>query len=167
MKLLAQELQIAEGFLPVNMATAANDGDWVSLKNYRHVAVLFYGSPGAAAEPATITMEQATAVAGTGAKALTFTSYYKKQAATNLQAVGEFTKVTQAAAATAILGVGADGDKAAIVVIEFNAEDLDVEGGFDCIRGRVADVGTTAQIGALLYVLTGPRYTPPPSALGD
>jgi hypothetical protein len=165
MKLLAEELQVAAAFVPVNLAGGANDGDWVSLKNYRHVSVLFFGAAGNATEPATITLEQATTVAGSNAKALNFTRIDKKHTA-DLFTVGEFTKVTQAAANTYALGTTM-GDKQAIVLIDFNAEDLDVEGGFDCIRGRVADVGTVAQIGAMLYILSDPRYTPPPSAIAD
>lgn len=163
----AEHFNVAEGFLPVDLAGGANDGDWVSLKNYSELTILFYGKPGAAAEPATITLEQAQAVAGTGAKALTFTTVYKKQAATNLQGTGQWTKVTQAAAATFALGSGADGDKAALVAITIHAEDLDTEGGFDCVRARVADVGVTAQLAALVYILGGPRYATMPSALGD
>jgi hypothetical protein len=163
----AEHFQVAEGFLPVNIGTGANDGDWVSLKNYAEVTVLFFQSPGSAAEPATITLEQASAVAGTGAKALNFTTIYKKQAATNLQGTGQFTKVTQTAANTYALGSGADGDKAALVLITIKAEDLDVEGGFDCVRARVADVGIGTPIGTALYILGGPRYTPPQSAIAD
>ena len=165
MKLLAEEMQVAAAFVPVAINGGANDGDWVSLKNYNHVSVLFFGAAGAATEPATITMEQATSVAGSAAKALTFTRIDKKHD-TDLFTVGQFTKVTQAAAATYAFGT-TTGDKQALVLIDFNAEDLDVEGGFDCIRGRIADVGTTAQLGAMLYLLSDPRHTPPPSAIAD
>lgn len=164
---LAEHFNIAEGFLPVNVATAANDGDWVSLKNYSECTILYYQGVGTAAEPATITVEQAQAVAGTGAKALTFTTIHQKQASTNLQSTGTWTKVLQAAAGTYALGSGANGDKAAIVAITIHAEDLDTEGGFDCLRARVADVGTGPSIGALLYILGGPRYAAMPSALVD
>jgi hypothetical protein len=72
-------------------------------------------------------------VAGTSAKALAaITTIYQKQAATNLQSTGTWTKVTQAAAATYALGSGANGDKAAIVAITIHAEDLDGDNGFDC-----------------------------------
>jgi hypothetical protein len=163
MKLLAEELQIAAGFVPADLAAAAQSGDWVSLKNYRHVAIVFFKAAGAAAEDPIITVQQATDVAGAGAKALNFTTIYRKSAA-DVQTVGQFTKVTQAAANTYN---GDDGDKQVIYLIEFNAEDLDAEGGFDCVRATFADVGVTAQLGALLYVLSGPRYTPPPSAIID
>lgn len=164
----AEHFNVAEAFLPVNIATAANDGDWVSLKNYSECTVLFFQGPGGAAEPATLTFEQATAVAGTGAKALAaITTIYRKQAATNLQGTGLWTKVTQAAAATFALGSGADGDKAALVAITLHAEDLDADGGFDCLRVRVADVGTGPAIGSCVYILSGPRYAALPSALTD
>ena len=158
-------VNFAEGFLPVNMATAANDGDWVSLKNYQAVGIILFSGPGASAEPATITLEQALDVSGGSAKALTISRYHKKQAATNLQAVGTWTIVTQTAAATVALGSGADGDKAAIVGIWIKSEDLDADGGFDCVRARVADVGLTAQTGAILYALCNPRFKPVPTAL--
>jgi hypothetical protein len=164
MKLFAEEAQLAAGFVPVNLATAANDGDWVSLKNYRHLAVIVFKGAGTAGEDPTITMEQATAVAGTSAKALLFTTLYVKQGA-DLFAIGTFTKVIQAAAATYTNGTLAE--EQAILVIEFNAEDLDVEGGFDCVRARIADVGTSSQIGGILYLLSGPRYAPPLSAIVD
>lgn len=164
----AEHFNVCEGFLPVNIATAANDGDWVSLKNYSECTILFFQGPGGAAEPATITLEQATAVAGTSGKALAcITTVYQKQATTNLQSTGTWTKVTQAAAATYALGSGANGDKAALVAITVKAEDLDSDGGFDCLRARVADVGTGPAIGMLVYILGGPRYAALASAIVD
>lgn len=167
MRLAAEEIQVVPAFNPVNIATAANTGDWVSLKNYRHLTILFMQGVGTAAEPATITVSQATAVAGTGTKALNFTAWYKKSAATDLTATGLFTKVTQTAANTAVIGVGAEGDKATLVLIDFNDEDLDVENGFDCVQASVADVGTGPAIGCLFYILSDPRYAPPLSAIVD
>lgn len=165
MKLLAEEVQIAAGFVPVDLATAGASGDWVSLKNHRHLAIVFFRAAGAAGEPAVITVQQASDVAGTGAKALNFTRVDHKSAA-DILTVGQFTKVTQAAANT-YSAVGGAGNTQAIVLIEFNAEDLDADGGFDCVRATIADVGTTAQLSAMLYVLSGPRYTPPQSAIVD
>jgi len=164
----AEHFNVVEAFLPVNIATAANDGDWVSLKNYSECTVLFFVGVGGAAEPATLTFEQATAVAGTSAKALaTITTIYQKQASTNLQSTGAWTKVTQAAAATYALGSGANGDKAALVSITIHAEDLDGENGFDCLRVRVADVGTGPAIGSCVYIMGGPRYAALLSAIVD
>jgi len=165
MKLLAEEAQIAAGFLPVDLATAGASGDWISLKNFRHIAIVLFRAAGAVGEPAVITVQQAQDVAGTGAKALNFTRVDTKSGA-DIFAVGQFTKVTQASANT-YSAVGGAGNTQAIVLVEFNAEDLDVEGGFDCIRATIADVGSTAQLAAMLYVLTQPRFTPPSSAIVD
>lgn len=164
-KLLAEEVNICAGFVPVDMAAGANSGDWVSLKNYRHVSIVLFKAAGAVGEPAVITVQQATDVAGTGAKALNFTRVDHKSGA-DIFTVGAYTKVTQAAANT-YSAVGGAGNTQAIVQIDFNAEDLDADGGFDCIRATIADPGATAQLGALFYILTGPRYTPMQSAIVD
>lgn len=164
MKSLIEQGQVVAGFVPVNLATAANNGDYVSLKHYGHVAIVLFKAAGAAGEDPTLTIQQATAVAGTGAKALNFTTIHVKQGA-DLAAIGTFTKVTQAAANTYTDTDSAEAQ--AIWIVEFDVEDLDVAGGFDCVQAAVGDVGTTAQVGAVLYILTEPRYTPPPSAIVD
>lgn len=164
MKLLAEQLQIAAGFVPSDLAAAAQAGDWISLKHFRHVALVVYKAVGAAGEIPTITVQQATDVAGAGAKALNFTRIDEKRGA-DVQTIAQFTKVTQAAANT--YAFGGVGNQQVIALIEFNAEDLDADAGFDCLRATFNDVGVTAQLGALLYVLSGPRYLPAPGAIAD
>jgi len=162
LKDLGQELDIVSAFVPVDLKTGANDGDWVSLENYRRCSFVLFKGAGSVTEAPTITIEQAKTAAGSNAKTIAFTTIYKKQSQ-DLATTGQFTKVTQTAAGTFTeTSLGTD---LAIVVIGVNAEDLDVENDFKFVRGRVADPGTTAQIGAGLYILTSPRYTPPPSAL--
>lgn len=164
MKCLPEEMQLAIGFVPVDLKTAANAGDYVSLKNYRHVDIVFIAAAGDAAEPPTITLEQASAVAGTGVKALAIPrGVYIKDGA-DLQTIGTFTKVAATTSNTYALAAG---NTQKIVVIPLNAEDLDADGGFDCLRASVADVGAVAQLGTLFYLLSSPRYTPPPSAIVD
>lgn len=163
---LIESTQIVSGFLPVDMQTAANDGDWVSLKDYNHLTVVLFKAVGTAGDDPTLTLEQATAVAGTGAKALTFNTIYTKQG--TLTAVEAFTKVSQTAAATYTDATSAE--VAAIWVVEIDAQDLDVNNSFDCVRARVADVGAGgAQLGCLLYILSEPRYAQaiPPGAIVD
>lgn len=151
-----EQFQICEGFQPVNMATAANDGDWVCVRDYGKLVVLLYKGIGTAGEDPTLTIEQATSAAGAGAKALNFTTVYKKQAATDLQTTAAWTKVTQASGNTFTHTDLAE--QAAIIGIEFDAEDFDTNGGFLFARGRVADVGAAAQIGGLCYILCDARY---------
>jgi len=153
--LLVENSQIVSGFVPIDLQTGANDGDWISLKNYNHIALILFKAVGTAGDDPTLTIEQATDVAGAGAKALDFVHIYTKQAAL-LTSVGQFTKVTQAAANTYTDLTSAE--LQAIWVIEFNGIDLDVANGFDCLRGRVADIGGNAQLGAMLYVLSEARH---------
>lgn len=154
---------ISAGFVPVDLQTAANDGDWVSLKDYHHVSVVLFKAAGTAGDDPTLTMEQATSNAGAGAKALPFRNIYVKQG--TLTAVGVFTRVDQAAAATYTDLVSAEAQ--AIWVVEFDSDELDVDNAFNHIRGRVADVGGNAQLGCMLYILSEPRYAQAvlPSAL--
>lgn len=154
-------LNLAIGFVPVNMATAANPADWVSLKDYESVIVVLIKAAGGAGEPPTLTLAQATAAAGTGTKALTFTRFYKKDGA-DLQAIAAWTEVTQAAAATASVAAG---DTQTIIAVEIKADDLDVGGGFYFVGASVADVGATAQLGTILYILGKPRYGSAPASL--
>lgn len=167
MSRLVENSQLVIGFVPVNMATADNNGDYVSLKLYKHVVVVFIKDAGASGEDPTLTIQQATTVAGGGpAKALTFTTIYTKEG-TDLQAIGTFTTNTQTAANTYTSATS--GEAQAIWVVEFDADELDVDNGFDCIRATVADIGTTSQLGTILYILTEPRYASatPPSAIAD
>lgn len=161
MSLILERLQIAAGFVPVNMATADNPGDWVSLKNYGRLLVLLFAGAGDAGEPPTITLEQAKNVSGTGAKALNFTTIYSKGAA-DIQTVAQWTKVTQAAANTYAMAAG---NTQKILAIEIAAEDLDVANGFDCVRASVGDVGSTSQIGCVLYLASDPKYGSAPAGM--
>lgn len=151
-----EQVQIAAGFIPVDMQTAANTGDWVSMKGYERCTIVFYKAVGTAGDDPTITLLQTVDVADTGTvnKALTFTDIYTKQG--TLTAVGTFTHTTQAAANTYTDATSAE--VAAIWVIDVKAEDLDVDGGFDCIRASVGDVGGNAQLGCMLYLLWPARY---------
>lgn len=151
---LGELAQVVSGFVPINLATGANSGDWVSLKNYERITFIFFKGAGTAGDDPTITIQEATAVAGTGAQDLAVISrVYVKQGA-DLAAVGQFTLVEQAAAATYTDATSAE--LQAIWMIDVLAEQL--SDGFDCIRANVSDVGTNAQIGGLLYVMRGARF---------
>src|SRR6266545_2087214 len=116
--------QLVAGIIPVDLATAANNGDWVSLKNYRHVACVLFKAAGVAGDDPIFKMQQATAVAGTSAKDLLFDTIYKKATAgTLLDAIGTFTKVMQAAA-TSFQDL-THAEIQAIYIVEFDAEGLD------------------------------------------
>lgn len=161
---LAEVLNPQPAWNPVDLAGGANTGDWVSLKNYGGCLIILNKDPGTTAEPAILTVLQASAVAGTGSKALAIKhGVYVKAAATDLTALGVFTKVDPTTANT----YNATGDHAAVVMIPIYAEDLDSDGGFDCLSVTMADTGTAGAFGAVLYVMHNPRYTPCPSPIVD
>lgn len=165
--LFVEQANIVPAFVPVNLSAAANNGDYVSMKNYGRCVIVFFAGAGTAGDDPTLTVQQATAVAGTSAKALNFTRIDTKQGA-DLAAVGVFTTVTQAAGNTYTDATSAEVQK--LWVIEIKAEDLDTANGFDCINASVADAdpdGTNAQLGCILYILHGSRYMPPGSAIVD
>jgi len=162
MKILEQ-LQIVEGFMPVDLQDGANTGDYVSLANYKHVAVVFMSTVGTAGDDPTLTIVQATDVAAGGAKALNFTTIYRKQAAASLASTGAWTKTTQTAANTYTNVTAAEQDL--IWVVEFDADELDVDNGFCCIMASVADVGGNAQLGTMFYLLSEPRYAAAPESM--
>jgi hypothetical protein len=174
-QLLVEKSQIVQAFKPVALNSGAPTIDWVSLKEYGRCSVVLTKAVGTAGDDPTITLLQATDVTGTGSKALTINRVDKKQAATDLTAVGQFTTSTPASPAThdtfnANTWTNSDlAEDAAVIVIEVKAEDLDINNGFDCVSITIADVGTNAQLAAGLFVLHEPRdqTVPLPSAIVD
>lgn len=164
-KHILEKMQIVSAIVPVDLQAAANNGDWVSLKNYGRCAIVLFKAAGTAGDDPVFTLRQATDVSGTGAKELTFTRIDSKVGTQT--AVGTFTKATQAAANTYTDAVSAEAQ--AIMVVDIKAEDLDVANDFDCIQLQIPDVGSNAQLGCALYLLHEPRYggATLPSAIVD
>jgi hypothetical protein len=156
---MLDQMQIAAGFVPVNLATAANNSDWVNMKAYARLLIIFYkGAAASGTEDPTVTLLQATDVSGAGSKALNIARSWTKTDA-DLTTIGQF---TAGAPSTNTLTVASSAQKAAIWVIEVLASDLDRTNDFDCVRANVADVGTVEQLGCLLYVLGEPRQADTP-----
>jgi hypothetical protein len=156
-------MQCAVGFAPIDLSAGANNSDWVLLSRYRRLVILFIKAAAASGtEDPTITLLQATDNAGAGSKALNIPagrSWTKTHA--DLTTVGQF---TAGAPSTNTLTVAASAQKQAIWMIEIDAADLDVNGGFCAVQANVADVGTVAQLGTLVYLLGEPRSA---KTLGD
>ena len=162
-RLFAEELGIIAAFVPTDLSSGAITGKGVNMKHYDHLAILVVKAAGGAAEPATLTVEQGTDSSFTTAKALNFTRADVKRSA-DITTSGTLTKVTQTAANTLAMD-GTAGNTQVLALVEFNDEDLDTENGYTWVRGKYADVGTTAQLAVMVYLMPGVRYTPPPSPL--
>jgi hypothetical protein len=81
-----------------------------------------------------------------------------------LTAIGTFTKIVNA---DHDYTEATSAEAQAIWVSDVPADSLDINNGFTCLKAAVADVGTNAQLGALLYLLHDPRHVaaPLPSAI--
>lgn len=151
--------QIAAAINPVDLSTAANDGDWFNMKNFGRVLALLFASAGTAGQDPVFTLRQATDNAGTGAKALNFTTIYSKVG--TLTSLGAFTKTTQTAANTYTDAVSAEVAK--IIGVEIIQEMLDIANGFTHVQLQIPDVGAAAQLGCGLYIGLDPAYAGEPS----
>ena len=152
-------MQIAAGFVPVDLSVGANNSHWVNLKAYARLLILFYkGAAGSGTEDPTVTVLQATDVNGTGSKALNIARSWTKTAA-DVTTIGQFTAGTPS---TNTLTVASSAQKGALWVMEVLAPDLDKTNGFCCVQANVADVGAVAQLGCLLYVLGDARQADTP-----
>lgn len=134
-------------------------GDYVSLANYGKVGVLFVKAAGTNTDIPTLTVYQATTVAGAGAKVATVVdTIWKKQTATTLTATATFTKSTQTLASTVVGDATSDTDTM-VLYFEIKASDLDVDNGFDCLRVDVANAASAgSQYATLLYLMLDPKY---------
>ena len=173
---LMESINIVSAFPAGSDANSDLTGDWVSLKHYDGCLVYLKKPAGSAGDDLSIRLQQATAVDGTGAKALNFNHIYHKIGATALTGVGTFTKVeltseTDDLDLVSVNGVdlATDANEAQIVV-NVRASDLDVDGGFDCINLLIEgdDIGNALTISAD-YILYNCRYPQPvpPSAITD
>jgi hypothetical protein len=163
-KLLGKYIDIIPAIIPVDLQTATNNGDYISLKNYEGVAIVLFKAIGTAGDDPVVTVTQAQDVAGTAVKALNAIDLvYTKQGAL-LTAVGVWTKLTQTAD-TAIATDATSAELQAVWYVEIDARSLDVANGFDCIKVAVADVGTNAQLGCALYIPYGLRFQAAPENL--
>jgi hypothetical protein len=141
-----------------NYTGAAGADVYVSLKRYPRVR--FTISTGAwAGGTAAVTLLQATAVAGTNAKALALTTYYDDKTTTGTLARKTATSNT--------FNLDAANKQ---YVIDVDARQLDVANGFNCVAVHIASPGTNADLYAVQADLYGGRFEgvgAMPSALVD
>lgn len=149
---LGRLIDISTGVVPVDLQTAQT-GKRVSLKNAGGVTIVAFKAAGTAGDDPTFTLKQHTAAsAGTTANLAIIDHYYLKNEAT-LDGDETWTKVTQAAAATIVDPGGAttSAEEQQIIVIEVDSRSL--SDGYTYVSLDVADTGSNAQLGCVLYLL--------------
>lgn len=141
---------------PKNYTGAAATAKYVSLKGYHRITIIIQTGAWAGGTAA-VTINQATDVSATGAKALAFTKYWTDDALAG-------TLVETACASTFNLDTANS-----LYVIEVDASTLDLANLFDCLTVAIASPGANNDFYGVVYALTEPRYAQatPPSPLVD
>jgi len=158
---LGNGIDIVQGIVCVDLDTAGADADWISMKNAEAVIVLFESGIGTAGEDPVLDFEQAVDNAGTSGKALSLptvasTRVWKKQAATSLAAVTEWSDAS-GDVSTAALTSATGAEQSQMYAVEIHPGDLDVANGFDFMRVTIDDDMSNTQPGFLCY-LVKPMY---------
>ncbi len=133
------------------LTTTVGDCIYVSMKNYRKVQVVIDILNATTVTGAAVTLKQATAVAGTGEKALAFTRMLA-----NID-VGAAQTMVETAVVSSTFTTDATNSKRLRYVIDVDSETLDTANGFDCFR--VDCTGAVASLGTVTYLMYGARYS--------
>lgn len=149
---LSEQVKIVEGLLGVVPSTSTPD--YVSLKNYAKCTVLIFVKNATTVTGSAITLKQATAVAGTSEKALSFTTAKRNIDTAAADQLSDFTVTSDT------FTTNSTNSKNLMYVIEVDASQLDVNNGFDCLRAGTGDA--TAATVTVIYILWGSRFTPNP-----
>ena len=146
-----EQAKIVAGLCPVTPSTSTPD--YVSLKNYEKLTIVILVDNATTVTGSAITVKQATAVAGTSEKAVSFTTAYRNIDIDAADTLSSFTVSSDT------FTTDATNNKNLLYVIEVNASDLDVANGFDCVR--VDSLLMANAVGYVQYILHGARYASP------
>lgn len=136
------------------LTSTLGDTKYVSMKGYNRCQIIIVIADGTTVTGSTITLKQATAVAGTGEKALGFKTVWK-----NVDIAAGQT-LTETAVTNDTFDTQAVNSKISLYIIDIGASDLDVAGGFDCFRVDGTGHAATSPLGSVvLYNLYGARYS--------
>lgn len=150
---LVDQAKIVMGCAPAALTSTAGDGDYVSMKGYSKLSIILSVLNGSTVTGGTVTLKQASDVAGTGEKALSFA---KNWVNTDCGAGDTLTETT---VSSDTFTTGTTNSKQLLYVMEVSSGDLDVANGFDCVR--IDSTGMANAVGAVTYVLHGSRYSSP------
>lgn len=164
MKGLGRVFDIGSAFTPVDFNTSdAATGHRIHMRNYESVALVLYKGAGTAGADPVITVQEHTAASsGTSASLAVVTEFYYKAEAT-LDGDEAWTRVSQAAAATATVDTWAEME--AIIVVEIEASQLSA--GYQWVSFNIAATVANAQLVSGLYILHGLKYEREPTLLAQ
>lgn len=133
------------------------------MKGWDHLTVILQVNNATSVTGWTTTLKQASAVAGTGEKALAFTKNWVNAA------TGTSDTLVETAVTSSTFDTATTDNADLLYVMEVEAADLDQDNDFDCVRLDVTGASNT--IAACIYILSRGRYstggTPSISAIID
>jgi len=140
------------GCAPAALTSTAGDGDYISMREYARLTVIISVLNGSTVTGGAVTLKQASDVAGTGEKALGFSTMWA-----NTDAGASDTLVSTAVTSDTFT-TSTTNSKILMYVIEVSARELDIANGFDCVRVDVASMANA--VGTVIYMLSGAREKP-------
>lgn len=154
---------VVVGGLPVDLSAAALSGLWFNMKECSAVNALLISAIGTAGDDPVINLRQATNNAGAGAKTLNIHRLDYKVGATGFTSASDLwqrvTSIDPDNPAASYDTDGINGAENGLLLSAFIlATDLDINQGFTHIQLQVADVGTNAQLGCILYIPSQRHY---------
>lgn len=151
---LDEQVTPVVGAIGLLLTSTLGDTDYVSMKGYARCQIVIAIADGTSVTGSTITLKQATDVAGTSEKALAFTRMLSN---TDLAASKN---LAETAVTSNTFTTQTTNSKDSLYIIDVKAEDLDTANGFDAIRVDGTGHAATASRGAIvLYNLYGKRYS--------
>lgn len=136
------------------MTSTAGDTKYVSMKGFRRLTIVIDMANGTTVTGSTVTLKQATNVAAAGEKALAFTRMLA-----NIDTGAAITMVETAVSSNTFTTDNTN-SKNLRYIIEVDADQLDVAGGFDCVRVDGTGNAATASRGfTVSYLMWGARYS--------
>ena len=147
-ELLVQDCKIVQGLAPCTPSSSTPD--YVSLKGWDHLTVIISCDNATSVTGSDITLKQATDVSGSNEKALAFSKYW----ANTDTASGD--TLTETAASSNTFTTDDTDNKNLLYVIEVDADTLDTENGFDCVRAGTGNASNT--VIDVVYILSRGRY---------
>ncbi len=160
---LAEISDLVVGAIPVDLSAAANNGRWFNMQNCDGLNAILIAAVGTAGDDPVITLQQATDSSGTGSKELLIYDVQYKIGSTDIAAADDqWVDVTTIdddnGASSYDTDPIAGAENELVVCVYIRAGDLDVNNDFNYCRMTVADVGTNAQLGTILYIPSSPAY---------
>lgn len=147
----SESIIAAQGLL---LTSTLGDTKYVSMKNYRKCRITIMIADGTTVTGSTITLKQATAVAGTNEKPLAFTRMLANEDVVVSQVMTE-TVVTANTFTSQTVN-----SKDSKYVIDLESTMLDTNAGFDCFRVDGTGHAATSSRGVCVtYDLYGARYS--------